>query len=58
MYFVNLEERKVSMEDDSFVVIKLGQRLTFVRTIATAVGWYERGLWKEPNPKTIQDILE
>lgn len=55
---VNFEEKKVPMRDGSFMVIKPGQHLTSVRTIANSVGWYERGLWKEPNPKTIQDVLE
>lgn len=54
----NFEEKRVPMRDGSFVTVKSGQHLTSIRTIANAVGWYERGIWKEPNPKTIQDVLE
>jgi hypothetical protein len=44
--------------DGSFVVVKPGQYLTSIRTIANAIGWFERGIWKEPNPKTIQDVFD
>jgi hypothetical protein len=58
MFSANFEEKKVPMRDGSFIVVKPGQYLTSIRTIANAVGWYERGIWKEPNPKTILDILD
>ena len=57
MLSANFEERKVPMRDGSFIMVGPGQHLTSVRTIANAVGWYERGIWKETNPKTIQDIF-
>jgi len=39
-------------------LIKRGERLTSVRDICKWVAWYERGCLKEPNPKTIQNILD
>lgn len=39
-------------------LIKRGERLTSVRDICKWVSWYERGKLKEPNPKTVQDILD
>ncbi|MFC2948564.1 DnaD domain-containing protein [Virgibacillus sediminis] len=39
------------------MTIKQGQHLTSMRKIATQVGYYEQGAWKEPNPKTIKSIL-
>lgn len=39
-------------------LIKRGERLTSVRDICKWVAWYERGKLKEPNPKTIQNILD
>lgn len=38
-------------------LIKRGERLTSIRQIAEWVGWYERGIFKVPNPKTISEIL-
>lgn len=38
-------------------LIKRGERLTSIRDIAEWVGWYERGKFKVPNPKTISSIL-
>jgi hypothetical protein len=58
MFSANFEERKVPMRDGSFIMVGPGQHLTSVRTIANAVGWYERGIWKETNPPTISDIRE
>lgn len=46
------------MADGTKLKIKRGQHLTSIRKIAQGIGWYERGLWKEPNPKTISQILE
>lgn len=46
------------MRDGSFLEVKAGQHLTSVRSIAENVGWYERGVFKAPNPKTISSILE
>jgi uncharacterized protein YifE (UPF0438 family) len=54
---VNFEKKKVPMRDGSFVIVRPGQHLTSIRTMANAVGWYERGIWKEPNPKTMEDVL-
>ena len=39
-------------------LIKRGERLTSVRDICRWVAWYERGRLKEPNPKTVQNILD
>lgn len=39
-------------------LIRRGERLTSIRQIAEWVGWYERGIFKIPNPKTITDILD
>ena len=39
-------------------LIKRGERLTSVRDICKWIAWYERGKIKEPNPKTIQSILD
>lgn len=39
-------------------LIKRGEKLTSVRDICKWVSWYERGKLKEPNPKTIQSILD
>lgn len=39
-------------------LIKRGERLTSVRDICKWVAWYERGKLKEPNPKTIQNIMD
>lgn len=39
-------------------LIKRGERLTSIRQICQWVGWYERGIFKMPNPKTIKTILD
>ena len=39
-------------------LIKRGEKLTSVRDICRWIAWYERGKLKEPNPKTVQDILD
>lgn len=39
-------------------LIRRGEKLTSVRDICKWVSWYERGKQKEPNPKTIQNILD
>lgn len=38
-------------------LIKRGERLTSLRQICRWVGWYERGVFKEPNVRTIKEIL-
>lgn len=38
-------------------LIRRGERLTSIRQICEWVGWYERGVFKRPNPKTIISIL-
>lgn len=57
-YMANHEDNTIPMRDGSKLDIKKGQHLTSVRTIARKVGWYERGIFKEPNPKTIQSVLD
>ena len=39
-------------------LIRRGERLTSIRQICNWVGWYERNIFKTPNPKTIQCILD
>jgi hypothetical protein len=39
-------------------LIKRGERLTSIRQICEWVGWYERGIFKTPNTKTIKSILD
>lgn len=39
-------------------LIKRGEKLTSIRKISEWVGWYERGIFKTPNPKTIKKILD
>jgi len=57
-YMVNHKANKIPMKDGSFLNINPGQHLTSVRNIAEEVGWYERGVFKKPNPKTISSILD
>ncbi len=50
---------KYSGEDiTSKKLIKRGERQTSIRQICEWVGWYENGIWKNPNPKTIKEILD
>lgn len=39
-------------------LIKRGERQTSIRQICEWVGWYEYGIFKKPNPKTIREILD
>lgn len=57
-YKANHKENKIPMRDGSFLTVKPGQHLTSIRKIANDVGWYERGVFKTPNPKTVSIILE
>ncbi|WP_051250604.1 hypothetical protein [Paenibacillus harenae] len=57
-YKVNYEDAVIPFADGSKLTINAGQHLTSIRKIAAGVGWYERGLWKEPNPKTISEVLK
>lgn len=56
-YHVNHNDAEIPMNDGSKLRIKKGQHLTSVRKISRGVGWYDRGLWEEPNPKTVDAIL-
>lgn len=38
--------------------VKRGERITSIRQICRWVAWYERGILKEPNPRTIVKILD
>jgi DNA-directed RNA polymerase subunit N (RpoN/RPB10) len=58
LYAACFEDKSIPMRDASTVKLNKGQHLTSIRTIAGKVGWYERGIEKTPNPKTITDILE
>lgn len=57
-YKVNYEDAIVPFPDGSKVTVKAGQHITSIRKIAAGVGWHERGIWTEPNPKTITKVLE
>lgn len=57
-YKANHKENKIPMRDGTFLTVKPGQHLTSIRKIANDVGWYERGVFKTPNPKTVSSILE
>lgn len=57
-YKVNHEPNEIPMRDGSKFKIYPGQHLTSVRNICKDVGWYERGIFKEPNPKTIKAVLD
>ncbi|WP_051302434.1 hypothetical protein [Salibacterium aidingense] len=57
-YKVNHKTERIPMKDGSFLTIQPGQHLTSKRKLAQSIGWYERMAWKEPNPKTISDILK
>lgn len=39
-------------------LIKRGEKQTSIRTICEWVGWYEHGIFKTPNPRTIKNILD
>src|SRR5690606_3959539 len=52
------KDMEIPMSDGSKFLIRRGQHLTSVRSIAQGVGWYEGLTWKEPNPKTISTILK
>lgn len=45
------------MRDGSHFEIKPGQHLTSIRSIAKGVGFIERNTFREPNPRTIRNIL-
>ncbi|MBM7633863.1 DNA-binding transcriptional regulator YhcF (GntR family) [Geomicrobium sediminis] len=56
-YSANHQDKRIPF-DDWFITIKAGQHLTSIRKIAKGVGWYERGQFKELNPKTVSKVLE
>lgn len=39
-------------------LVKRGERITSIRDISEWVGWYERGKFKAPNPKTMKQVLD
>ncbi|MHA1304074.1 MAG: hypothetical protein ACTSPI_10275 [Candidatus Heimdallarchaeaceae archaeon] len=39
-------------------IIKRGERLTSIRQISEWVGWFERGIFKKPNPKLVKEVLD
>jgi hypothetical protein len=57
-YNVNHTEANVPLRDGTTVLVKPGERITSIRKIAEGVAWYERGILKEPNPRTIAEILK
>ncbi|GAC43468.1 hypothetical protein [Paenibacillus popilliae] len=56
-YMVNHHENEIPMRDGTRVEVSPGQHMTSLRNIAKGVGWYERGIWKEPNVKTVSSVL-
>lgn len=57
-YKANHVEKELPLNDGSVFLIKPGQHLTSIRTIAKGVGWNERGKPFIPNTKTIDAILK
>lgn len=57
-YQVNHNDAEIPMSDGTKLYIRKGQHLTSIRKIARGVGYYEKGMWEEPNPKTISNILK
>ena len=57
-YNVNHKPEFVPFSDGTKVLVKPGERITSYRQIAKGVGYYERGVWREPNVKTIKTILD
>ncbi|MEV2592971.1 hypothetical protein ABNC46_07155 [Paenibacillus larvae] len=56
-YMANHQDNEIPMNDGSRLKIRRGQCLTSIRNIANGVGYYERAVWREPNPKTISTVL-
>ncbi|WP_052098413.1 hypothetical protein [Paenibacillus stellifer] len=56
-YQVNYADAEIPMSDGTKFIVKKGQHLTSIRNIARAIGWHEGLVWKEPNPKTISQII-
>jgi len=57
----NHQDKEIPYKKNGIVTvknIKRGERLTSIRQISRWVGWYERGIFKEPNPKLIKEILD
>lgn len=57
-YKANHSDATIPMRDGSKLEIKSGQHVTSLSIIAENVAWYERGILKIPNKKTIQSILK
>jgi len=57
-YMANHKDKLVPMRDGTKKLIRRGQHLTSMRRIAEGVGWYEHGVFKTPDPKTISRILQ
>lgn len=39
-------------------LIKRGEKLTSIRSVCEYVGWYEYGIFRKPNPKTVKEIFD
>ncbi|MEV3035491.1 hypothetical protein ABNF53_17025 [Paenibacillus larvae] len=57
-YMANHQDNDIPMNYGSRLKIRRGQCLTSIRNIANGVGYYERAVWREPNPKTISTVLD
>lgn len=56
-YKVNHAPARIPNRNGTFTIINPGQHATSYRMIAKGVGYYDGTKWKEPNPKTIKNIL-
>lgn len=57
-YSANHSEGRIPMRDGTFVLLEPGQLLSSYRAIAEQVGWYERGIFKTPNVKTVKEVCD
>lgn len=57
-YKANHEQGEVRLKGGGTLTVLPGQHFTSVRAIAKGVSWKERGVLKEPNPKSIGDVLK
>ncbi len=56
-YSVNATESQIPQRDGTTLTVERGSRITSIRQIADGVSWFEHGIKKTPNPKTVNEIL-
>ena len=57
----NHQDNEIPYKKNGIVTTKLikrGEKLTSIRQVSEWVGWYERGIFKKPNPKLIKEIID